>query len=152
MDEFNEAVRREISSVLSRKYRTNRRGAHLSDRGEFLRERDFWPDMRFLDVVPYETADGGGGLAITFAPASEPRDRYGFKIDMATSLESWCKRIGIRNPREHPAMFAAELTWYMVAYIGAIDINSFVADGSGIRWINKGYEIFVKLPQGAESV
>jgi hypothetical protein len=146
--EFEEAVRNEIAAILTGTYYTTRHGAHPSDKDEFLRERQFWPDMRFVDVARYRTAGDGVGLAITFTPAANADGgNYGFKIDLAKSLATWSKRIGIRNPSEHPSMFAAELVWYMVAYIGTVDLIAFAADDSGVRWINDGSEIFVKLPQ-----
>jgi hypothetical protein len=149
MNEFDEAVRQHISAILKQRYHTIRRGGHPSDKDEFLHDRRFWPDMQFLGVATYRTAEGNSGLTVTFTPVSESGNVYGFKIDMTKSLATWGKRIGIVNPREHPVMFAAELIWYMVAYIGAIDITSSLADGFGIRWINNGSEIFTKLPEAA---
>ena len=48
--EFDEQVRDDIWTILSRKYNTVRRGGHPVDTDEHLRERTFWPDMRFHKV------------------------------------------------------------------------------------------------------
>ena len=48
--EFGEQVRDDIWTILSRKYNTVRRGGHPVDTDEHLRERSFWPDMRFHKV------------------------------------------------------------------------------------------------------
>ncbi|WP_018182906.1 hypothetical protein [Kaistia granuli] len=141
VDAFDQAVRTDISTILTRKYRTVRHGGH--DKEEHLRERQFWPDMQFHGVEIWQDTPG---LSITFTPVNEPGQVYGYRIDMATALIAWGKRVGIRNPRQHPSMFAAELVWYMVTYIGAVGIEDSVVAADGIRWINKGTEVFEKLP------
>jgi hypothetical protein len=146
-DGFVETVRREIADILNRKYRTTRRGGHPSDEDESLRDRAFWPDMRFHQVAQYQTAQGTRGLAITFTPIAEQESLYGFKIDMVKSLAAWGQRVVIRSARDHPSMFAAELIWYMVAYISSVDIRAFPTDASGVRWVNEGSEMFTRLPE-----
>jgi hypothetical protein len=148
-DDFDETVRREIAEILGRKYRTTRRGGHPSDEDEFLRDREFWPDMRFHGVAYYETVQGTPGLAVTFTPVADLGSLYGFKIDMVESLAAWGNRVAIRSARDHPSMFAAELIWYMITYISAVDIRAFPADASGVRWINDGSEMFTRLPGSA---
>ena len=148
-DEFAETVRAEIAGILSRKYTTVRHGGHDIDRDEFRRERTFWPDMTFHGVALSRPAGRDATISLTFTPVYEPENTYGFRIDMPKAVVVWSKRVGIRDPLEHPAMFAAELIWYMVTYIGAIEIADSASDESGIRWINDGSEIFEALP-GAE--
>lgn len=143
---FDEAVREEIAGILSRKYTTVRHGGHPSDRDEFLRERPFWPDMRFGGVDLADAAGHGPQFRITFTPVAEPEATYGYRIDVDKAAAAWSKRVGIRDPRQNPSMFAAELVWYMVAYIGAADITACPAGADGIRWINDGSDIFEKLP------
>ena len=141
VDAFDDAVRADITTILTRKYRTVRHGGH--DKEEHLRERQFWPDMRFHGVEIWQEAPG---LSITFTPVDEPDQVYGYRIDMATALTAWGKRVGIRNPRQHPSMFAAELVWCMVTYIGAVGLEGSVATDDEVRWINKGTDVFDRLP------
>ncbi|MBL8576511.1 MAG: hypothetical protein JNK47_04740 [Mesorhizobium sp.] len=143
--EFDERVRDHIWTILSRKYNTVRQGGHPVDADEHLRERTFWPDMRFHKV---DAVDGPNGrqLQLTFTPANRPDATFGYKIDVDKAASAWSERVGIREPRENSSMFAAELIWYMVAYIGSTDIDSCVEDGHGVRWINTGSDVFKPLP------
>lgn len=143
--EFDEQVRDDIWTILSRKYNTVRRGGHPVDTDEHLRERSFWPDMRFHKV---EAADGPNGrqIRLTFTPVNEPAATYGYKVDVDKAAAAWSERVGIREPRKNPAMFAAELIWYMVAYIGATEITTCPEDDGGVRWINTGADVFEPLP------
>lgn len=143
--EFDEQVRDDIWTILSRKYNTVRRGGHPVDTDEHLRERSFWPDMRFHKV---EVADGPNGpqIRLTFTPFNEPGATYGYKVDVDKAAAAWSERVGIREPRQNPAMFAAELMWYMVAYIGATEIETRAEDEDGVRWINTGADVFKPLP------
>ena len=144
--EFDERVQSDIWTILSRGYRTVRRGGHPTEVDEHLHERPFWPDMRFGKV---DTVSGPRGtqIRITFTPVQEPGTTYGYKIDVDKAASAWSERIGIRDPRSNPAMFAAELIWYMVAYIGSKQIGECPEDGDGIRWINTGSDVFEPLPE-----
>lgn len=143
--EFDEQVRNDIWTILSRKYNTVRRGGHPVDTDEHLRERSFWPDMRFHKVEVAEGPDGPQ-IRLTFTPLNEPGAVYGYKVDVDKAAAAWSLRVGIREPRQNPAMFAAELMWYMVAYIGATEIETLAEDEEGIRWINTGADVFKPLP------
>jgi len=145
LETFNEKVRKEISDILSQKYHTVRHGGHELDKDEFRRERKFWPDMQFHGAG-YVGTGPKPLVGITFTPVNEPGNTYGFRIDLEQAIEAWVKRVGILKPREHPAMFAAELIWYMVTYIGAVDLADALPDAEGVRWINEGTEIFGRLP------
>jgi hypothetical protein len=148
--EFDELVRADIWGILSRKYNTIRRGGHPSDTEEHLRDRSFWPDMRF-DTV--ETVNGPAGdpqIRITFRPVSEPGATYGYKVDLDNAAAAWSKRVGIREPRKNPSMFAAELIWYMVAFIGATEIEACPEGEGGVRWINTGADVFAPLPDAED--
>ena len=143
--EFSVVVREDIWAILSRKYNTVRRGGHPSDIDEHRRERPFWPAMRFHNV---EMADAGGApeIRITFTASTEPDTTYGFKVNVAKAAEAWSKRVGIRDPQKNPSMFVAELIWYMVAFIGATEIEECPAGEDGVRWINTGADVFEPLP------
>lgn len=150
MVDFDEKVRDDIWTILSRKYNTVRRGGHLGDAEEYLRERSFWPDMRFHMVEKAGSATGGQ-IRITFTPVNDPSKTYGYKIDVDKAAAAWSARVGIREPRENPSMFAAELIWYMVAYIGAKEIEACPEGDGGVRWINTGVDIFEPLPDAEAS-
>ncbi len=143
--EFDEQVRDDIWTILSRKYNTVRRGGHPVDADEHLRERTFWPDMRFHKV---ESIDGPDGrqIRLTFTPLSQPDMTFGYRIDVDKAASAWSERVGIREPRKNSPMFAAELIWYMVAYIGATEIDACAQDENGVRWINTGSDVFKPLP------
>ncbi len=143
--EFDEEVRDHIWTILSRKYGTVRRGGHPVDADEHRRERTFWPDMRFHKV---ESVDGPNGrqLRLTFTPLNQPDLTFGYKIDVEKAASAWSERVGIREPRKNSSMFAAELIWYMVAYIGSTPIDACPAGGDGVRWINTGSDVFKPLP------
>jgi hypothetical protein len=147
LKEFDASLREEISGILRRTYRTVRHGGHPADKDEFLRHREFWPDMRFDEVRFGSDAENGRRLLITFAPVAELQTRYGYRVDVADALAKWTKRVMIRDPLSNPSMFAAEIVWYMVAYIGSNDITAFPADSEGVRWINTGSDLFEKLPE-----
>ena len=102
--------------------------------------------MRFLGA---EVTDDPTGpqIRITFTPVREPGMTYGYLIDVEIAAAAWSKRVGIRDPHASPSMFAAELIWYMVAYIGSTPIESFAPDAGGIRWINTGADVFTALPE-----
>lgn len=145
---FDETVRDDIWTILNRKYGTVRRGGHPVDAEEHLHERTFWPDMHFHKV---ETVDQPGGrqIRITFTPVNEPATTYGYKVDVDKAASAWSERVGIREPRQNPSMFAAELIWYMVAYIGASKMQDCPEGEGGVRWINTGADIFEPLPEAA---
>lgn len=142
---FGETVREDIWTILSRKYNTVRRGGHPTDAEEHRRERPFWPAMRFHKV---ETVDVGGvqEIRITFTASTEPETTYGYRVDVDKAAGAWSKRVGIRDPRANPQMFAAELIWYMVAFIGATEIEKCPVGDDGVRWINTGTDVFEPLP------
>ena len=146
LPEFDEVVRDDIRTILSRKYNTVRHGGHPSDAEEFLRERSFWPDMHFHTVESIDGAPEGRQIRITFTPTSEPATTYGYKVDVDKAAAAWSKRVGIREPRKNPSMFAAELIWYMVAFIGATEIEACPEGEGGVRWINTGADVFEPLP------
>jgi hypothetical protein len=146
---FEERVRDDIWAILSRKYSTVRHGGHPADAGEYLHERTFWPDMRFHGVEVVQ-GPNGAQVRITFTPVDEPDATYGYKIDVNTAAAAWSERIGIREPRQNPSMFAAELIWYMVAYVGSIEIEACPKGEGGVRWINTGADVFKPLPEPEE--
>lgn len=146
MPDFSDIVRDDIWKILTTKYNTTRHGGHPTDVDEFRRERPFWPDMRFHDVQTVD-APAGRQIRITFTPSTEPEIRYGYRIDVEETAKAWSKRVGIRDPRASPAMFAAELIWYMVAYIGSTRIEEYPFSEDGIRWINTGADVFSPLPE-----
>jgi hypothetical protein len=147
LKEFEKTLREEISGILRRTYRTNRHGAHPTDKDEFLRHREFWPDMRFDEAELRNGSAGSGVLLITFTPANEPQTRYGYRVNIADALAKWTKRVIAVDPLSNPSMFATEIVWYMVAYIGSNDIEAMPLDGAGVRWINTGMDLFERLPE-----
>lgn len=145
MTDFYEAVRGDIWKILSGKYNTVRHGGHPSDVGEYRHKRAFWPDMKFHEVEVVD-APTGWQLRITFTPANEPGPVYGYRIDVDKAAEAWKIRVGIHDPHSNPSMFAAELVWYMIAYIGSTRIDNCPDAGEGVRWINTGADVFKPLP------
>lgn len=146
MADFCDTVRDDIWTILSRKYTTVRQGGHPTDAGEAVRERSFWPDMHFLSVRRHDGPQGAE-IRITFTPAKEPGSVYGYKVELDRAAAAWSERVGIRDPRRNPSMFAAELVWYMVAYIGSNRIEACQAGDDGVRWINTGADVFEPLPE-----
>lgn len=149
--DFETSVRDDIWGILSRKYQTVRHGGHPLDRDEHLRERTFWPDMRFHKVELGDAPGGGAQLHVIFSPATSPDLTFGYKVDIDLATSAWSERIGIREPRRNPSMFAAELIWYMVAYIGSIEIAECAEGEGGVRWINDGTDVFKALPDADEA-
>jgi len=146
LPEFSDMVREDLWTILSRKYSTVRQGGHPTDTGEHRRERSFWPDMSFHEVRPVDLPDGVRQIRITFTPRSEPKVTYGYKVNVETAAAAWSLRVGIREPRKNPSMFAAELIWYMIAYIGSTKIEDCPEGEGGVRWINTGDDLFQALP------
>ena len=146
MSSFGEQVQRELWTILSRSYGTVRHGGHPTDADEFRRDRSFWPDMNFSSVTLEERLNGEQ-IAISFTPVREPDRTYVYQVSVETAAAAWSKRVGIRNPYANPAMFAAEIIWYMVAYIGSTPIEDMQEDEVGLRRINTGSDVFTALPE-----
>ncbi len=145
MTEFSETIRYQIFSILKQKYNTVRHGGHAGDVDEFRRRRPFWPDMQFHDVK-LEEGPNGDQVRITFTPVDEPTQTFGFKVDVEDAAATWRHRVGIRDPHKHSNMFAAEIIWYMIAYIGVSKFEECPDKGDGVRWINSGDDVFKPLP------
>ncbi|MFE2040503.1 hypothetical protein ACFXAZ_06130 [Streptomyces sp. NPDC059477] len=137
-------VRDSMWSLLSDRYRTNRRAGGAPAEDEFLHERPFWPAFTFEDVV-HVVEDGVDRLLVTFHDTDDPSVTLGFRIDLARAMTEWSRRVGGRDPREHPEMFAAELIWFMVCFIGVTDFGGATGTPDAPHWINDGTEIFGRL-------
>lgn len=142
--ELFQDIRDNMWSLLSDRYRTNRRSAEKKTEDEFLHERTFWPAFTF-EEVSYSTEDGMDRLLVTFHDTDTPENTLGFKVDLVRAMAEWSKRVGGRDPREHPQMFAAELIWFMVCFIGVADFEGSAGTPEKPHWINEGSEIFGKL-------
>lgn len=136
---FYNQVRGDIWTILSQQYDYRGSGEALA------RERPFWQDMRFHEV---STVDGSNGnhISITFTPIDQPTTIYGYKIDLDKAAAAWNERVGIRDARQNPTMFAVELVWYMVVYIGETNLERCRESGKGVCWINAGTDAFLSLP------
>ncbi|KKB86109.1 hypothetical protein VW29_04305 [Devosia limi DSM 17137] len=143
---FENQVRDHVAEILRRKYGTTRQGANALDRDESLKQRRFWPDMQFHEVGQSSGLTGQAMVEISFTPVYEPENTYGYRVDVNSAIEAWSMRLGVQHPRNYPARFAAEVIWYMVTYIGSVKIEECPVDGKGIRWINKGDDVFTRLP------
>lgn len=143
--ELFRSVRDSMWSLLSDRYRTQRRGAGEQFEDEYLHDRPFWPEFTFQDVV-YQVDDGTDVLLVTFHETDTPEATLGFRINLLKAMAEWSKRVGGRDPRQHPEMFAAELIWFMVCFIGVAEFDA-AAHGTthSPYWINDGSEIFGKL-------
>lgn len=146
MSSFADRVRGELWNILSGSYGTVRHGGHPTDVDEFRRARSFWPDMNFHSVTIDESASGQN-IAISFTPVREPDRTYVYQVHIETAAAAWSKRVGIRDPHSNPAMFAAEIIWYMVAFIGSTPIETTPESADGLRRINKGSDVFTALPE-----
>ncbi|WP_069812700.1 hypothetical protein [Streptomyces sp. TP-A0874] len=142
-NELFRTVRKNMWSLLSDRYRTNRRARSTHD--EFVGERQFWPEFTFEEVVLGTGAQGEAQIQVLFHDSDEPETRFGFRISLEKAIASWSERVGGRDPRRHPEMFAAELIWFMVCFIGVADLESATGGGQAPHWINTGSEIFGKL-------
>ncbi|MCM2388153.1 hypothetical protein [Streptomyces albipurpureus] len=142
--ELFQVVRDSMWSLLSDRYRTNRRARGAQTEDEFLHERTFWPAFTF-EGVQYAAEDGTDRLLVTFHDTDAPEITIGFRIDLVKAMAEWSKRVGGRDPREHPRMFAAELIWFMVCFIGVADFDDASGTPDAPHWINDGSEIFGKL-------
>lgn len=143
---FEIQVRDHISEILKQRYGTTRHGSNPLDKGEETAERRFWPDMQFHDVGQSQSQEGDPVVEISFTPVYERENTYGYRINVNNAVEAWSKRLGIINPQHYPARFAAEILWYMVTYIGSLKIERCPEDARGIRWINRGDDVFTRLP------
>ncbi|GII87708.1 hypothetical protein Ssi03_56980 [Sphaerisporangium siamense] len=139
-----EVIRDHMWSLLSDRYRTNRRASHAPAEDEYLHDRSFWPAFTF-EGVDYTVEDGKDRLLVTFHDTDLPDTTLGFRVDLDTAMAEWTRRVGGRIPREHPEMFAAELIWFMVCYIGVADLDGATGTPRSPHWINDGSEIFGKL-------
>ncbi|MCW5253547.1 MULTISPECIES: hypothetical protein [unclassified Streptomyces] len=142
--ELFRSVRDNMWRLLSDRYRTNRRARGTQSEDEYLHDRPFWPEFTFDDVA-HEVQDGTDMLLVTFHASDDPRTPLGFRIALVKAMEEWSRRVGGRDPRQHPEMFAAELIWFMVCFIGVAELDTGTGGGPGPRWINDGSEIFGKL-------
>lgn len=131
--------RDEMWSLLSARYRVARDDAA----GEV--ERPFWPEFTF-DSVRHAVEDGVDRLIVTFHETDRPERTLGFRVDVRKAMAEWSKRLGGRRPQDNPQMFAAEVIWYMVCFIGVADLGG---DAPGTPeapyWINEGAEVFGPL-------
>lgn len=137
-------IRENMWSLLSDRYRTHRRSAESKTEDEFLHERSFWPAFTFEDVS-YSAEGGKERILVTFHDTDAPEITLGFKVDLVQAMAEWSKRVGGRDPREYPEMFAAELIWFMVCFIGVADFDGAVGTPEEPYWINEGSEVFGKL-------
>lgn len=147
---FGIQVRDHVAEILRRKYGTIRQGANALDQDEYRKERRFWPDMQFHEVGLSDGAAGQPVVEITFTPVYEQETTYGFLVDVDYAIDTWGTRVGVQHPRNYPSRFAAEIIWYMVTYIGSLKIEDCPVDHRGIRWINKGDDVFARLPDADE--
>ncbi|MFD0883254.1 hypothetical protein ACFQ08_01575 [Streptosporangium algeriense] len=139
-----EVIRDNMWSLLSDRYRTNRRAPHTPTEDEYLHDRPFWPAFTF-EEVRHTVEDGRDRILVTFHDTDVPEDTLGFRIDLDTAMAEWSRRVGGRNPHDHPEMFAAELIWFMVCFIGVADLDGEAGTPEAPHWINNGSEIFGKL-------
>ncbi|MEU3168583.1 hypothetical protein [Streptosporangium sp. NPDC006930] len=137
-------IRDNMWSLLSDRYRTNRRTSHPPTEDEYLHDRPFWPAFTF-EGVTYAAEEGKDWLLVTFHDTDIPDTTLGFRIDLETAMVEWTRRVGGRIPREHPEMFAAELIWFMICFIGVADFDGATGTPGAPHWINDGSEIFGKL-------
>ncbi|WP_169983487.1 MULTISPECIES: hypothetical protein [unclassified Microbispora] len=138
-------IRDHMWSLLSDRYRTNRRSPGAPTEDEYLHDRPFWPEFTF-EEVRYAVEGGRDLLLVTFHDTDVPEITLGFRIDLDKAMTEWSRRVGGRLPRQHPEMFAAELIWFMVCFIGVADFDGATGTpGSPPYWINDGSEIFGKL-------
>ncbi|MEV0758421.1 hypothetical protein [Streptosporangium sp. NPDC050280] len=137
-------IRDNMWSLLSDRYRTNRRTSHPPTADEYLHDRPFWPAFTF-EGVTYAAEEGKDWLLVTFHDTDIPDTTLGFRIDLETAMVEWTRRVGGRIPREHPEMFAAELIWFMICFIGVADFDGATGTPGAPHWINDGSEIFGKL-------
>ncbi|WP_030912372.1 hypothetical protein [Streptosporangium amethystogenes] len=137
-------IRGHMWSLLSDRYRTNRRTSHPPTEDEYLHDRPFWPAFTF-EGVTYAKEEDKDRLLVTFHDTDLPDITLGFRIDLDTAMTEWTRRVGGRIPREHPEMFAAELIWFMICFIGVTDLDGATGAPESPYWINGGSEIFGKL-------
>ncbi|GHH66756.1 hypothetical protein GCM10017673_12820 [Streptosporangium violaceochromogenes] len=137
-------IRDSMWSLLSDRYRTNRRASSTPTEDGYLHDRPFWPAFGFEDVR-YAVEDGKDRLLVIFHDTDVPGSTLGFRIDLEKAVTEWSRRVGGRVPREHPEMFAAELIWFMVCFIGVADFDGASGTPESPHWINDGSEIFGKL-------
>lgn len=142
---FAHQVRDGMWELLSARYRTNRRDGWNHSVDEYVGHRPFWPEFIF-DDVGVVTESGPTRIRVTFHESDHPETILGFRIDLEPAMEAWSIRVGGRDPRQHPEMFAAELVWFMVCFIGVADFGPDVPGTlDDPQWINTGAEIFGKL-------
>jgi hypothetical protein len=115
----------EMSRITMGRFRTNRQGGHALDRNEAARDRSFWPGVEFT--------------------VCNDERWFGFRVHLPSAIERWNLRIGIVDAASHPTLFAAELCWYLVVQVGAVDLAAIAPDEQGIGWINNATEVFGRL-------
>lgn len=139
-DGFATFVAGEMTRITGARYRTTRHGGHARDRDESSADRSFWPGVDFSPT----TVTDGPTLCTTFTLARDPRT-FGFRVDLASAVERWDLRIGIVTAASRPALFAAEVCWYMVVQIGDADLDAIRVGGDGTYWVNSPTEVFGRL-------
>lgn len=130
----------EMSRITMGRFRTNRQGGHALDRNEAAHDRSFWPGVEFSPT----TVALGPTLLTQFTVCNDER-WFGFRVHLPSAIERWNLRIGIVDAASHPTLFAAELCWYLVVQVGAVDLAAIAPDEQGIGWINNATEVFGRL-------
>ncbi|MBT5848908.1 MAG: hypothetical protein HOH36_00565 [Acidimicrobiaceae bacterium] len=141
-DNFAQTLADEMTRITTGRYRTQRRGGHIMDRNESSTDRAYWPGVEFAPTT------AGLRLLTTFTLNNDDRV-FGFRVDLPSAVERWNLRIGIVDAASRPALFAAELCWYLVIQIGAADLDDVEPDHDGIGWINTATEVFGRLKVSA---
>ena len=142
-DDFAQVLADEMTRITTGRYRTKRRGGHIMDRDESSTDRAYWPGVEF---APTTTA--AGPLLLTTFTLSDDDRVFGFRVDLPSAVERWNLRIAIVDAASRPALFAAELCWYLVVQVGAAELDDVEPDEDGIRCVNTPTEVFgrLKLP------
>jgi hypothetical protein len=141
-DDFAQTLADEMTRITTGRYRTRRRGGHIMDRNESSTDRAYWPGVEFAPTT------AAGLLLLTTFTLSDDDRVFGFRVDLPSAVERWNLRIGIVDAASRPALFAAELCWYLVVQVGAADLDDVEPDQDGIGWVNTATEVFgrLKLP------
>ena len=136
--DFAQTLADEMTQITTGRYRTQRRGGHIMDRNEASTDRVYWPGVEFAPTT------AGLLLLTTFTLSNDDRV-FGFRVDLPSAVERWNLRIGIVDAVSRPALFAAELCWYLVVQLGGVDLDNVEPDQDGIGWINTATEVFGRL-------
>lgn len=144
---FIAEVKHEIHNILTGRYSRSNPSAH-DNNGTIPETLPFWSAFDFHEVW---WDDSSSCLGIVFSVAGHAVPRYGFRVNFWEAMDSWREQIGVGNIERNPAMYATEIIWFMVCFVGTSHLPDVPPNSDDVVWLNSGQEVFRELPAPASS-